>query len=266
MKRSARPSLARARIATSAPTATKDAPAARYRSASSGTNALTPTGLPAARPASIDVEHGGHDIRMTPAHRARPSRRRDRPAPRRARRRRRPRAISATAATAVADSICTSEADRRRRGVQVVVDAVPPRRPGERRPHAANAATGISHRPHELGGLLGRVDHGHEQVLHAEVEVLLDHHHIADRRAYDRRDGIGRHGVELAEDRLEAVGGVLGVDEHPVEAAAGGDLGDDRAARAHPHADLRTVGCDDARGERLGKAHSNRHVTAPSCP
>ena len=48
---------------------------------------------------------------------------------------------------------------------------------------------------------------------------------------------VAGHGLELRLQRLQSVGGVLGVDEQPVEAAAGADLGDQGASAADPHAD-----------------------------
>ena len=156
------------------------------------------------------------------------------------------------------------ERDRARGIREVAGHPVPSRRARERAAHAAHAQRRVAHRPHDLGGLLGGVDHRHEEVLHAEVEVLLDDHRVAERRTHERRDRVGGHGVQLREDRLGSVRGVLGVDEHDVEPAARGDLGVHRAARADPHARERAIGCREPRRERRRQGHSNRHVTVPN--
>ena len=72
--------------------------------------------------------------------------------------------------------------------------------------------------------------------------------------------------MQLREDRLEPVGGVLGVDEHqssPLPAAIS-------AIRALPeHTHMPASGRSDAASRAAsvaGQGHSNRHVTAPNCP
>jgi hypothetical protein len=156
------------------------------------------------------------------------------------------------------------ERDRRRGIREVAIDAIPPRGASERAADTPDPVRGIPHGAHHGLSLLGRVDHGDEQVLHAEVEVLLDGDRVAERRAHERGHRVGGDRLQLREDRLEAVRRVLGIDEYDVESAARGDLGVHRARRAHPHAELRAIGCRDPRGERRRKCHSNRHVTAPN--
>ena len=74
------------------------------------------------------------------------------------------------------------EADGLRGGSQVVRDAVPARGPGQCRANAADPERRVAHGRNGRGCFKGRVHHGNQQVLHAQVQVLLDNHGVIDRR------------------------------------------------------------------------------------
>lgn len=122
------------------------------------------------------------------------------------------------------------------------------------------------------GGLCfrGGVDHGDQQVLHAQVQVLLEQHGVVDRRSDDGLDGVAADGLELGEDGFEAVGAVFGIDQEPVQPGPGAQFGDERAARAHPHPDEGPAGraglVPQGVAERAVWFYSNRHVTTPKGP
>jgi hypothetical protein len=79
--------------------------------------------------------------------------------------------------------------------------------------------------------------------LHTQVEVLLDQHlaHVAVAHG-QAGDGVGLRvggdGLQLMQDGLQAVIGVLAVDQQPVEAGAGGDFGHRGVGQVEPEADL----------------------------
>jgi hypothetical protein len=148
--------------------------------------------------------------------------------------------------------------------LQVRVHPVPPRGAGQGGPDPARTARRVAHRLHDRARLVGGRDHRHEQILRADVEHLLDRDNVADRHPHDRRDRVRRHRLQLREHRLQAVGGVLHVDEGPVHARPGADLGDQRRARAHPDPGER-AGC---RGQRVaeGGCQTKRHSITPMGP
>ena len=86
-------------------------------------------------------------------------------------------------------------------------------------------------------GVLGRVHHGDEQRLRTHVQVLLDQRHVAHHRAYHRLHGVGRNSAQLVEHGAGVVGGVLAVEQQPVEAAAGQGFGHVGIGKADPAAD-----------------------------
>ena len=77
-------------------------------------------------------------------------------------------------------------------------------------------------------------------------------------------------GLELGEDGFEPVGAVLGVDQEPVQAGPGAELGDERAAGAHPHPGQRaacfTVLIAEGVAEGGVRFYSKRHVMLPNGP
>jgi hypothetical protein len=93
--------------------------------------------------------------------------------------------------------------------------------------------------PHQVGRLLGRVHHGHQKGLRADVQVLLDQRGLAHRHP---RDGVGArvggNRLQLRQDVGQAVGCMLAVDQQPVEAGARADFGAVGVGQAEPQADL----------------------------
>ena len=84
-------------------------------------------------------------------------------------------------------------------------------------------------------GLAAAIEQGDAGA--SQVEHLLDDHGVAKWRPHYWRDRVGGNRVQLSEQRFEAVGGVLSVDQHPIAAAASDDLGGDRAASTRPEPD-----------------------------
>ena len=66
-------------------------------------------------------------------------------------------------------------------------------------------------------------------------------HRVGHRRRH--REGADRAGnaLQLAEDGVQVIGGVLAVNQQPVETDARQDLGDVRLTSAQPEADLRAL-------------------------
>ena len=83
-------------------------------------------------------------------------------------------------------------------------------------------------------------------------------------------DRVAVHGLQLGQDGFEPVGAVLGVDQQPVQAGPGAELGNQRAAGAHPHPGQRAAGCARlvAQGVAEGVVgfYSKRHVMLPRGP
>ncbi|MNJ74898.1 hypothetical protein D3C77_719010 [compost metagenome] len=73
--------------------------------------------------------------------------------------------------------------------------------------------------------MLGGLHHGHQQGLGAYVQQLLDQHRVADRWADDRLRRVGRNGLQLGQQAVQVVGRVLAVQQQPVEASIGRQLG-----------------------------------------
>ena len=112
--------------------------------------------------------------------------------------------------------------------------------------HAAHAATAIvlrvAHGLHQLRGLLGGIDHGHQDVLRPQVEVLLDERRLAHGHAADRvAGGIRSQGLQLRLDAAQVVGRVFAVDDQPVKPGQSANFGGVGAGQAHPQANLRLL-------------------------
>jgi hypothetical protein len=96
---------------------------------------------------------------------------------------------------------------------------------------------------HHCGGLLGRVDHRHQQALHAQVEVLFDQHltHMAVAHGHARHGvagGVGGDGLQLRQDALRVVGGVLAVQQQPIKTGARAYFGGVGAGQPKPQPNL----------------------------
>ena len=102
----------------------------------------------------------------------------------------------------------------------------------------AVAARRIARRPHGALGLLGVVDERNQQGLRADIERALDHHQIVPRHAHHRRGRAVRDRLQLRQQSRNLVRRVLAVEQQPVEAAVGDDLGRDVAGQAAPESDL----------------------------
>ena len=89
---------------------------------------------------------------------------------------------------------------------------------------------------------------------------------LADRGPHDRRHRVGGDRLQLREDGVQVVRRMLAVDQQPVHARPGADLGDDRAARRDPHAGDRPLAGQRGPPPRGGLAQRKRHVTAPRSP
>ena len=83
-------------------------------------------------------------------------------------------------------------------------------------------------------------------------------------------DRVAVHGLQLGQDGFEPVGAVLGVDQEPVQAGPGAELGDQGAAGADPHPGQRPAGSAGlvAQGVLEGCVgfYSKRHVMLPRGP
>ncbi|MDT4869498.1 hypothetical protein FQZ97_1045300 [compost metagenome] len=90
--------------------------------------------------------------------------------------------------------------------------------------------------------MLGGLHHGHQQGLGADIQQLLDQHRVADGRADDRLGRVGRDGLELGEQGAQVVGGVLAIQQQPVEAGVGRQLRAVGIGETQPEADLGVTG------------------------
>ncbi|MCY1528351.1 hypothetical protein D9M68_634520 [compost metagenome] len=126
--------------------------------------------------------------------------------------------------------------------IQVAGDAVPARGAGQGAADATDAVGRVAHGAHQFGSLLGGFHHGHQQGLRADIQQLLDQHRVADGRTDDRLGRVGRDGLELGQQAAQVVGCVLAVQQQPVEAGVGRQLGAVGIGQAEPEADLRLAG------------------------
>ena len=59
-------------------------------------------------------------------------------------------------------------------GWDVVGESSPAGGPAQAAAHAAHPVRRVAHRPDQFCCLVGGVDHGNQQVLHADLQVLFD--------------------------------------------------------------------------------------------
>ena len=120
---------------------------------------------------------------------------------------------------------------------------MPPTR-SPRPSHAAHTALPIvlrvAHGLHQLRGLLRGIDHGHQDVLRAQIQVLLDQRGVAHGHAAHRvAGGVSGQGLQLRLDAAQVIGRVLAVNDQPVKPCQRANFGAVGLGQAHPQADLR---------------------------
>jgi ABC-type microcin C transport system duplicated ATPase subunit YejF len=118
--------------------------------------------------------------------------------------------------------------------------------PRGRAAHAAHTTLAIvlriAHGLHTLRRLLGCIDHGDEQSLSTQIQILFDQGGIAHRHPrYGVVDGIGRNGLKLLLNALQIVGRMLAINQQPIKARHGAHLSAVTAGQAQPQANLGTV-------------------------
>jgi hypothetical protein len=92
---------------------------------------------------------------------------------------------------------------------------------------------------HGASGFLLGLHERHQDVFEADVQHLLDQHGIIGGRTHDRlRVGVLKS-LQLADQGVDGVWGVLRVEQHPVELMPADHLGEYVAATGAPDADLR---------------------------
>jgi hypothetical protein len=89
-----------------------------------------------------------------------------------------------------------------------------------------------------LARLLRALNIRDQPGLRADIEEAFDQHRIVAGRPHDRRDRIRRHSLQLRQHGQRVAGGVLGVEQHPIEARAGQRLRNIGAGKATPESDL----------------------------
>ena len=133
------------------------------------------------------------------------------------------------------------------------------------RRNAANAGRRIADRRDRAARLVGVLHIGHEDRLRADVEHALDQHGVVPGRPHDRRRGAARRCLQLRHQTGDLVRRVLAVEQDPVEARIGDDLGGDVAAQAAPQADLQLAGGDRLLEAVAGELHGGLTRTARRC-
>ena len=94
----------------------------------------------------------------------------------------------------------------------------------------AHAVGRVAHERDRLARLLGQVHPRDHDPVRTEVERAPDPQPLARGRADDRRGARAAHRVEVGQQLRFGRAAVLEVDDQPVEAGAGQDLGGDRRA------------------------------------
>ena len=145
-------------------------------------------------------------------------------------------------------------------GAEIVAPRAPARRACDRGADAADAFGRIARGGDQRARLLGRVDHRHQQVLHADVEQLLDERRLAGHRAHHRLRRVGGHRLQLRQRAAHVVGRVFAVDQQPLEARGGAHLGRVGLGQRKPQADLRPLGRQRLLEEVVHRVRSVRIV------
>ena len=118
--------------------------------------------------------------------------------------------------------------------LKVALDATPARCPGGGARNTAVAPRRIACGSNDTGGLLGRLNHGHEDRLNPDVEILLEDLACAVYWADHRLNGVGSDCLQLGKDCAHIVRRVLRVEAEPVEAHAGQEFRDTGIHHADP--------------------------------
>src|SRR5687768_1084484 len=130
------------------------------------------------------------------------------------------------------------------RALGVVLDAAEARGARGAR-HAARPAGGITGVGDGAFGFGPGGDVRYQDGLCTDVEHPLDGHHVVPRHAHHAMRRIRRRRLQLGQQVFEVVGGMLAVEQQPVEAGAGDHLDGVVRRQARPQPDLRL-----ARAER----------------
>src|SRR5690606_6307582 len=129
--------------------------------------------------------------------------------------------------------------------------------------HPSNALRGVAYRPDQFTRLLGRVDHGHQQIGGSHVQQLLDHPGLARYRANHGRAGRRGDGLQLPEQGTEVIGRMLAIQQQPVKTAGSTHLGRIGVRHGHPEADLALAGLNGLL-ERIICGHDQSSLTPVS--
>jgi len=103
---------------------------------------------------------------------------------------------------------------------QVIVDLTPSRRARHGAAYTANAARRVARGRDHLPRLLSRIDHGNDQRLCADIQVLLDQIHRSAYGAHDGMDRVWRHRLQLRQHAARIVGCMLCIDHQTIESGA----------------------------------------------
>jgi hypothetical protein len=106
-----------------------------------------------------------------------------------------------------------------------------------------------------VSGLLTGLHHGDQQGLHPGLEELLDQYVVALGWAHHRLGVVGGDRLQLGEDRAQIVGAMLGVDQQPVKARPGTDLGTEDLGQPQPQAILHVARPQALLEAVFGKIH-----------
>ena len=123
----------------------------------------------------------------------------------------------------------------------------------------------VAHGLDHQRGLLGRVNHGHQQSLCAHIQILLDECHIALHGAHDGVHGVRRHGAQLFQHGAHIVGCVFAIEQQPIKAATGQGFGHIGVSEANPQTNL-TLACFERVAECVfGDLHGASPYTKRNC-
>jgi len=82
---------------------------------------------------------------------------------------------------------------------------------------------------------------GQQHRLGSDIEHALDQHRVVPGRPDNRGGGAALQRLQLCEQDRHFIGGMLGVEQNPVEPGIGDDLGADVTGKAAPQTDLQAA-------------------------